>query len=273
MEEQNKPIGLFDSGVGGLSVARHIMQVLPDESTIYFGDSARVPYGSKSTDTVRLYTRQAINFLQQNDVKMIIIACNTASAVALEYASSIASVPVVGVIGPGASGGVAGSRSGRIGVIGTQGTVRSEAYQSAITALNPSAEVFAKACPLLVGFAEEGLVDHPATDLIAREYLEPLLEHSIDSLIMGCTHYPILEPALAKVVGADVTLIDPGRETAHHVLNLLTERNMLTTKKGKPSHEFYLSDFPHKFIEIGERFLGSPMTRVEKITLESLQPA
>ncbi|MGE3802408.1 MAG: glutamate racemase [Candidatus Kapaibacterium sp.] len=270
MIEQNKPIGLFDSGVGGLTVAHHVMQILPLENTIYFGDSARVPYGSKSTETVRFYTKQAINFLERKGVKLIIIACNTASAVALEYASSIASVPVIGVIEPGARGAVEASTSGRIGVIGTQGTVRSEAYQNAITALNPSAEVFAQPCPLLVGFAEEGLIDHPATELIAREYLQGLLEHSIDSLIMGCTHYPILKPTLSLVAGPSVRLIDPGFETAKHVQSILEQQNLLKRDSSPSSHEYYLSDFPHKFVEIGERFLGSEMNRVEKISLESL---
>ncbi|MCB0711160.1 MAG: glutamate racemase [Ignavibacteriae bacterium] len=270
MIEQNKPIGLFDSGVGGLTVAHHVMQILPLENTIYFGDSARVPYGSKSTETVQFYTKQAINFLERKAVKLIIIACNTASAVALEYASSIASVPVIGVIEPGARGAVEASTSGRIGVIGTQGTVRSEAYQNAITAFNPSAKVFAHPCPLLVGFAEEGLIDHPATELIAREYLEELLDHSIDSLIMGCTHYPILKPTLAKVAGTSVQLIDPGLETAKHVQQILAEKDLLKSAPSPASHEYYLSDFPHKFIEIGSRFLGSKMHRVEKISLESL---
>ncbi len=271
MSEANKAIGLFDSGVGGLTVARHVMKVMPGENTVYFGDSARVPYGSKSTDTVRFYTKQAINFLESKNVKLIIIACNTASAVALEYASHLASVPVIGVIEPGASGAVEASRSGRIGVIGTQGTIRSRAYQDAITALKPEAEVFAHPCPLLVGFAEEGLVDHPATHLIAQEYLEDLLAHSIDSLIMGCTHYPILEPTLAAVAGPDVRLIDPGLQTALFVHRILREKNLLNTGEAAVTHEYYLSDFPHKFIEIGERFLGSKMDRVEKISLESLR--
>ena len=271
MNEKSKPIGLFDSGIGGLTVARRVMEIMPQENTLYFGDSAHVPYGSKSTETVRHYTKQAVGFLEKKDVKLIIIACNTASAVALEYASSIASVPVIGVIEPGALGAVAATTSQRIGVIGTEGTVRSEAYKDAITEMNTGATVASMACPLLVGFSEEGLVDHPATDLIIHDYLDPLLAQSIDTMIMGCTHYPILEPALARVTGDSVQLIDPGRETAQFIFDTLCSQDLLNDSETPPFHLYFLSDFPHKFVEVGERFLGRKMSHVEKISLESLR--
>lgn len=262
---------MFDSGIGGLTVARRVMEALPCENTIYFGDTARVPYGSKSTETVMFYTKQAVRFLESKGVKMIVIACGTASSVGLEYARTLTELPVLGMIEPGAQAAVERTRTGRIGVIGTEGTIRSEAHRNAITALNVEAQVFTRACPLFVGFAEEGLSHHPATILITREYLAELLLESIDTLIMGCTHYPILEPAIAEVAGEDVALIDPGLTTALHVREILAERDLLNGSTIPPRHEYYLSDFPHKFIEIGERFLGSRMEHVERITLEDLR--
>lgn len=270
MIDPARPIGLFDSGIGGLTVARRVMEALPGENTVYFGDTARVPYGSKSTETVLFYTKQAVRFLEAKGVKMIVIACGTASSVALDYARTLTELPVLGMIEPGAQAAAERSGNGRIGVIGTEGTIRSEAHRTAITAINPEAKVFTRACPLFVGFAEEGLSHHPATILITREYLADLLSESIDTLVLGCTHYPILEPAIADVAGDGVALIDPGRTTARHVRAILAERNLLNDSPLPPRHEYYLSDFPHKFIEIGERFLGSRMEHVERITLEEL---
>lgn len=270
MTNPEQPIGFFDSGIGGLTVARRVMEALPNENTVYFGDSARVPYGSKSTETVLFYTKQAVRFLEGKGVKLIVIACNTASAVALDYARSLTGLPVLGVIEPGANGAVAATKNGRVGVIGTEGTVRSGAYQSAITDANPNTKVFARACPLLVGFAEEGLAHHPATVMITHEYLDGLLAESIDALIMGCTHYPILEPALRDVVGPNIVLVDPGVSTAEYARTILEDRNLLNTNVQSARHEYYLSDFPHKFVEIGQRFLGRKMEHVEKITLEEL---
>lgn len=251
-------------------MARRVMEALPYENTVYFGDSARVPYGSKSTDTVLFYTRQAVRFLESKGVKLIVIACNTASAVALDHARSLTHLPVLGVIEPGAAGALAASRNKRIGVIGTEGTIRSQAYQQAILSQSPDTNVFARACPLLVGFAEEGLTDHPATVMMAREYLSGLLAESIDALIMGCTHYPILEPALSQVAGTSVELIDPGTMTAEYAKRTLEELNGLNESRIPARHEYYLSDFPHKFVEIGQRFLGRTMEHVDRITLEEL---
>lgn len=269
-ELQNRPVGIFDSGIGGLSVARHIMERLPGENTLYFGDSARVPYGSKSDETVRLYTEQAVRMLEQRRVKLIAIACNSASAVGLEAAQEIATVPVVGVISPGASTAVELTRSGVVGIIGTAATIRSGAYGRAIRALDPEIVVHSRACPLLVGFAEEGMVDHPATRLIVEEYVAPLLQRRIDTLILGCTHYPILREAIASVVGDEVRLVDPGEATAREVEDILMQRGMRNESAGPADHAYVLSDLPHRFIEVGESFLGSSIGAVEKISVESL---
>jgi glutamate racemase len=246
------------------------MRAMPNENIIYFGDTARVPYGSKSTETVIGYSLQAAAFLQSFNVKMIIIACNTASAVALQSVRTAASVPVLGVIAPGAGAAVEATRSGNIGIIGTEGTVRSEAYQRAILHELPDARVHARSCPIFVSMAEEGMAHHPATLIMTREYLMPMLSQSIDTLIMGCTHYPILVPSIAEVTGERVTLIDPGVATAAQARQTLEELDMLNTETSLPRHEFYLSDFPHKFIEVGERFLGHELHHVHRITLEDL---
>lgn len=268
--KEHLPIGLFDSGVGGLSVARRVMELLPHENTVYFGDTARVPYGSKSTATVIGYSLQAAAFLESRGVKMIIIACNTASSVAIEQVRSVVSVPVIGVIEPGARAAVESSTSGIIGVIGTEGTVRSNAHVDTIARLAPGARVLAQACPVFVSLAEEGLSHHQATLIMAREYLRPLLAQSIDTLILGCTHYPLLAPSIEEVTGANVKLIDPGFATALDAKAALEAMNMLNSSTSQPRHEYVLSDMPHKFKEIGGRFLGKPMDHVHSITLDEL---
>lgn len=270
MTGSTRPIGLFDSGIGGLSVAKQVLRLMPRENTVYFGDTARVPYGSKSSEAVIEYSLQAARLLESLGVKMIVIACNTASAVALEQVRLISSVPVIGVIQPGASAAIEATRSGRIGVIGTEGTVRSGAYQNALLASSSDLEVVARACPLFVGFAEEGLSTHPATLIMAREYLAPLLRESIDTLILGCTHYPILEPSIEEVSGSGVTLVNPGVATAIEAQRVLASLDMLNDSSSLARHEYYLSDFPHKFVEVGERFLGRTLEQVHRISLDEL---
>jgi glutamate racemase len=270
MSKASLPIGLFDSGVGGLSVARCVMELLPQENTIYFGDTARVPYGSKSAETVTLYSLQAAAFLESLGVKLIIIACNTASAVALESVQQASSVPVIGVISPGAGAAIAATTSGIVGVIATEGAIRSNAYQNALVAADPHVQVVAQACPLFAPLAEEGYAHHPATIMMAREYLAPVLSRSIDTLIMGCTHYPLLKPSIEQVAGPHVTLIDPGIATAIEARGMLDEMGMLNGSSSLPRHEYYLSDFPHKFIEVGSRFLGHPLKHVHRLTLDEL---
>lgn len=268
--DTSSPIGLFDSGIGGLTVARHVMSLLPHENVVYFGDTARVPYGSKSTQTVVTYAQQAVSFLVSQGVKLIIVACNTASAVALEHSARATSVPVVGVIEPGAHMAVATTRNGIIGVIGTEGTVRSQAYAAAIEVRNSSLIVHSRACPLLVGFAEEGLDRHPATILMTEEYLRPLLNQHIDTLILGCTHYPVLSGSIQHVTRGDVALIDPGVATALEARRILEEAGALNRSTAVPRHDYYLSDFPHKFVEIGERFLGTSFDHVHRVSLDDL---
>ncbi|MEO5931170.1 MAG: glutamate racemase [Candidatus Kapaibacterium sp.] len=270
MSKASLPIGLFDSGVGGLTVVRRVMELLPRENIVYFGDTARVPYGSKSNETVTTYSLQAAAFLESLGVKMIIIACNTASAVALEQVRSASSVPVIGVVHPAARTAIETTKTGIIGIIATEGAVRSNAYQGMITTARPDMKVFAQACPLFVAFAEEGLDHHPATMLMAREYLTPLLARSIDTLILGCTHYPLLVPSIASVTGSRVTLVDPGVATAAEARELLEAAGLLNTSASLPRHEYYLSDFPHKFVEIGSRFLGHQLRHVHRITLDEL---
>ena len=251
-------------------MAKQVMQLMPHENTIYFGDTARVPYGSKSAETVIGYARQATAYLESRNVKLIIVACNTASAVALPHVQSMTSIPVLGVIDPGASAAVEASRSGIIGIIGTEGTIRSEAYQKAVKALLPEATVHPKACPLFVAFAEEGLATHPATILVAHDYLDPMLRQSIDTIIMGCTHYPIVEPGIAQIAGPNITLINPGIATAERARELLQELDLLNDSQTTPQHEHILSDFPHKFIEVGERFLGTKMEHVSRLSIDEL---
>ncbi len=265
-----KPIGVFDSGIGGLSVAAHLMKRLPDENLLYFGDSARVPYGSKSDETVRLYTRQAVSMLQRRGVKLITIACNSASAVGLEEAIRIADVPVIGVINPGAREAVETTRNGRVGIIGTAATVRSGAYGRAIRLLDPAIFVASRPCPLLVGFAEEGLTEHEATRLIVRDYLAPLIEQEVDTIVLGCTHYPILHEMLAEVAGKDIRLVDPGAATAQEIAETLAEYSIENRGTIKSQQRFVLSDLPDRFVEVGEKFLGSKIEIVEKIPLEEL---
>jgi len=260
-----QPIGVFDSGIGGMTVVHALMQHLPHENIVYFGDTARVPYGPKSPQVVREYALQDTDVLLQHNVKVIVIACNTVSAVALDIVQKRAKIPVVGVILPGAEAAVQASKKKRIGVIGTLGTIFSNAYTNAIRQLNPTIKVFGQPCPLFVPLAEEGWTDHKATELIAKEYLFPLSLEKIDTLVLGCTHYPILRKVITKVLHNDVMLIDSGEATALVVKNMLTELHLENTSKMKPNLQFFVSDVPHKFAEIGERFLGTTLGKVHRV--------
>lgn len=261
---QAKPIGVFDSGIGGLTVVRSIMMRLPHENIVYFGDTARVPYGPKSPEVVRQYAAQDTQFLAGHNVKMIVVACNTVSSVALEIVQKHSQVPVIGVIDPGARAAVAVSVKKRIGVIGTVGTIRSNAYTNSIRQADPSAIVIGQACPLFVPLAEEGWTDHKATDLIASEYLFPLKLQKIDTLVLGCTHYPILRRVIEKTLGENVKLVDSAEATAEEVVRLLDERGLRNLSTLKANIQFFVSDIPYKFAEIGERFLGRKLGRVRR---------
>jgi glutamate racemase len=261
----DRPIGVFDSGIGGLTVVRALAKRLPRERIIYFGDTARVPYGPKSTEVVKQYAVQDAAFLMTKDVKMIVVACNTVSAVAIDEVKKRFALPVLGVIWPGASAAVASTKNRKVGVIGTVGTIASCAYTDAIHNLDPSIEVSAQACPLFVPIAEEGLADHPATKLLAYDYLKPLIHQQIDTLVLGCTHYPLLKHTIEKVVGRAITLIDSAEATAVDVQRLLTEKGLLSPNGPSPRHDFFVSDLPHRFREIGERFFGEPLHSVTKV--------
>jgi glutamate racemase len=261
------PVGVFDSGIGGLTVAQEVIRQLPHESVIYFGDTARVPYGPKSPDTVRRYSREIAAFLGDQGVKSIVIACNTATAHALSALREEIDMPVIGVVEPGARAAVRATARGHIGVIGTVGTIKSGAYERAIRALNPDVLITARACPLFVPLVEEGWTDHDATRLIAREYLAPMIEAEVDTLVLGCTHYPLLKPLLAEVLGPGVILIDSAEETAAETARTLASNRLAAAPDAEPSYRFIASDDPLQFLQLGQRFLGATMEGVEIRTL------
>jgi glutamate racemase len=262
------PIGVFDSGLGGLTVAKELMRQLPSESLIYFGDTARVPYGPKSPATVRRYSRAVAGFLRDEGVKAIVVACNTATAHALSALRAELSVPVVGVVEPGATAAINASPTRRIGVIGTAGTIKSGAYERAIRERAPSAQITVQACPLFVPFVEEGWLDHAATQLVAREYLSSFEAGGVDTLVLGCTHYPLLKRVIGEAVGAAVTLIDSAEETAAETGRVLRQLGLEAGIDHVPSYRFVASDDPRQFQELGERFLGRSIDAVEIRTLD-----
>lgn len=260
------PIGVFDSGIGGLTVAGALLRRLPHERLIYFGDTARVPYGPKSPDTVRRYAQEISAWLMEQGVKAIVVACNTATAHALPVLQRELPVPVIGVVEPGARAAVAAG-PGPIGVIGTAGTIASGAYAKAIWHIAPDASIVSQACPLFVPLAEEGLFDHPATRLIAREYLAPLLAAHVRTVVLGCTHYPLLRPVLAEVLGREVTLIDSASATADATAAVLEDAGIAASSGPAGEHRFVASDAPAQFLQLGQRFLGAAIERVERHTL------
>lgn len=261
------PIGVFDSGIGGLTVARELMRQLPGESIIYFGDTARVPYGPKSPDTVRRYSREIASYLRERGVKALVVACNTATAHALTTLQAEETMPVIGVVDPGARAAVAATRGGTIGVIGTVGTIRSGAYERAIRALRPDAKIIARACPLFVPLVEEGWLEHAATRLVADEYLAEFARDDVDTLVLGCTHYPLLKPLIAEVLGPEVALIDSAEQTAAEARRTLEARGLLAGSAASPHRRYVASDAPDQFLRMAERFLGAPIDGVETHTL------
>jgi len=264
------PVGIFDSGIGGLTVARAIYDRLPHESTIYFGDTARVPYGPKSPETVERYSREILHWLLAQGVKAVVVACNTATAHALRALTAESPVPVIGVIRPGAAAAVDAARGGTIGVIGTAGTIGSHAYAHAIQALRAEARVVEQACPLLVPLIEEGWFDHPATELVAREYLAPLKTAEVRALVLGCTHYPLLKPLLARILGGNVTLIDSAEKTAEALEVTLRAEGLQAPAGAIASHRFAVSDDEPRFLAVGSRFVGETLSRVERVSVEGV---
>jgi glutamate racemase len=261
------PIGIFDSGIGGLTVARAIFEQLPGESTVYFGDTARVPYGPKSPETVRRYSLEILRWLLDQQVKAVVIACNTSTAHALETLQAESPVPVIGVIEPGAAAAASVGGERPIGVIGTAGTIASNAYAKAIRRVRPDAMVEQRACPLFVPLVEEGWFEHPAGDLIAREYLAPLTAAGVGALVLGCTHYPLLKPLLQRVMGPEVRLIDSGEETARVVASAIRERGLEAPDGAPATHRFVVSDDEARFRQVGVRFIGDRLDRAEVVPL------
>jgi len=263
-----RSIGIFDSGVGGLTVLREIIKAMPQEDTIYFGDTARVPYGTKSPETVIRYAHEITSFLVRRDIKLLVVACNTASAVALNGLKRHFPIPVVGVIEPGARRAVNVSRSNRIGVIGTAGTIKSSAYTRAIKRLAPGVEVLTRACPLFVSLVEEGWTDNEVARLTAQSYLQDLKEAAVDTLVLGCTHYPLLKPIITETMGPEVTLVDSAEETARSVTEILTKKKLMRPAVEKGNHHYYVSDTPAAFIRVANRFLGGRLGDVYQVNLD-----
>jgi glutamate racemase len=267
MTDSRAPIGIFDSGIGGLTVARAIQHRLPHESTIYLGDTARVPYGPKSPETVRRYSREIVEWLLGQGVKAIVVACNTATAHALESLRADAPVPMLGVIDPGARAAVDATRSGSIAVIGTAGTIGSGAYRRALFGLRPTLAVIEQACPLFVPLVEEGWVDHPATRTIAEEYLAPVQRAGVDVLVLGCTHYPVLKPLLAGIMGPEVRLIDSGEETARDLDAVLRARQLNAPADTPVRHRWAATDDVDRFARVAPLFLGQAPASIELVEL------
>ncbi len=270
--ERERPIGIFDSGLGGLTVLKALMDRLPAEHTVYLGDTARLPYGTKSPDTVMRYSLQNTSFLAGQGVKLLVVACNTASATSLPVLVRRYRVPVVGVIEPGARAAVGKTRNGRIGVIGTSATVGSRAYDKAIARLAPEARVVSRACPLFVPLAEEGWTDNDVARLTAGVYLEPLAGEGIDTLLLGCTHYPLLRGVIGEAAGAGVELIDSAQETAEEVARLLSSTG-LAREGGEGRRTFFVTDLPARFWEVGQRFLGERLENVNLVDLNGVPEA
>lgn len=268
--EKEKPIGVFDSGIGGLTVVKRLLSVLPRESIVYFGDTARVPYGSKSNETVIEYSIENTKFLLNKNVKAVVVACNTASSVALPELRKRFDVPIIGVILPGADMAYKETRNGKIGVIGTRATINNEAYSNAIKEIDSGIEVFEKACPLFVPLVEEGWIHHKATFEIAEEYLKELREKNIDTLVLGCTHYPILANVIQEVIGKDVKLIDSGIATANVVRNEINRIGLETNSGVQGNLDLYVSDIPTTFKQVAELFLGRMINDVVKVEIEDL---
>jgi glutamate racemase len=260
-----KAIGIFDSGIGGLTVLKEIVATLPDENIIYLGDTARVPYGIRSPETVTRYCFENTQFLLSQEIKMLVVACNTASAISLESVKKEFPLPVIGVLEPGARAAVAATRSRKVAVIGTEATIGSNAYETAISKLAPDVKVRSLACPLFVQLAEEGWTDNDVAELVAERYLAPLRDSGIDTLVLGCTHYPLLKQVIRRVIGPGITLIDSATETAKEVAHVLEKLKWRGTGKSEGIRKYYVTDTPVRFEMIGKRFLGDSQLHAEQV--------
>ena len=267
---KNAPVGVFDSGVGGLTVAREIMRNLPSEKIVYFGDTARVPYGNKSKETILRFSRQIIHFLREQEVKAIVIACNTATAFALDEVRVESDIPVIGVIEAGAEVAARKTRNRKIGVIGTEGTIGSRIHEMCLKKMVPDVTVYGKPCPLFVPLVEEGWLHDPITEEVAKRYLEELQQIGVDTLILGCTHYPLLRSTIGKIMGPEVTLVNPAYETALELGSLLTAKGLIRTQKGKEEfpYRYYVSDLAEKFQRFANSILPCDVSSAQKIDIE-----
>lgn len=263
-----KPIGIFDSGIGGLTVVKQLMQLLPNEQLIYFGDTARIPYGTKSKRLIEQYAKEDARFLLQYDIKALVVACNTASSLAMDVLLNYLDIPVIGVVIPGAEAAVELTRNNKIGVIGTIATINSNSYTLQIKKRLAEAKVYGQACPLLVPLVEEGWLEDDVTIMTLKKYLPEMITEKIDTLILGCTHYPLLENTIQKIMGEQVRLIDSGKETAKAVKKVLIETSLLNQSEKSGPDKFFVSDIPMKFEEIGSRFLGKTLDNVERVDFE-----
>lgn len=270
-DNASRPIGVFDSGMGGLTVLRALHERLPAEDIVYFGDTARVPYGTKGARTVQAFAWQDARFLVSQGVKMVVVACNTASAFALDYLAQKLPIPVLGVIDPGVSAALRATRGGAVGVIGTSGTIRSGRYQEALTATMAADRIVAQECPLFVPLVEEGLVEHALTELACAEYLTGLRARAVDTLILGCTHYPLLKPVISRFMGDGTVLVDSADVLANAAEARLQAEGLQRAGGGEGRLTFFLSDIPWKFQEVGARFLGQPIQDVTTVNLDELE--
>ncbi|MBC8478654.1 MAG: glutamate racemase [Candidatus Delongbacteria bacterium] len=266
---KSAPIGVFDSGIGGLSVMAELLQTVPGEDIIYFGDTARVPYGTKSDRAIISFSREITRFLIRQGAKVIIIACNSASAAALPLLREEFDLPVFGVIEPGADAAARRTKNRRIGIIGTTATIHSRAYQRVLEKIAPDTQPFSRACPLFVPLVEEGMVDHPITWQTAEHYLLPVREAEVDTLILGCTHYPLLRAVIQDTMGAEVTLVDSARETARFVAAQLSERNLLNPSLSEGYRKYFLSDQSPNFQRVGSLFLDGFVNNLTVVDVES----
>ena len=263
----NQPIGVFDSGLGGLTVLKEITSLLPHENLVYLGDDARVPYGNKSPETVLRYSIENILFLLSQKVKAIVIACNTSTAYALEKAQDYFKIPIIGVVTPGARAALKNSKTKRIGVIGTSGTIQSKAYEKKLKELNKNIFVVSRACPLLVSFAEAGVLGGAALKDVLKEYLNPLKKEKVNALILGCTHYPLIEKSIAEIMGNSVRLINSGFETALDLQAVLKKSGLENKTSQKGEIRFFSTDSPDKMKEVGRHFFGKTLAHVQKVEL------
>jgi len=265
---RNNPIGVFDSGVGGLTVVKELVRVLPHENIIYFGDTARVPYGTKSKEAVIKFSNEIVDFLMSKNVKLILVACNTASAVALDNITEKAKIKVVGVIESGVNAAISVSKKKKVGVIGTEATIKSKAYENCIKKTDRNFKVVNRACPLFVPLVEEGWINNRASGIIANEYLKFVKKSGVDTVILGCTHYPLLKKTISKVLGRQIQLVDSASEVAKKIKYILANENLINISNKKGNKRFFVSDAPQKFKKLGEMFLNEKIRSVIKVNIE-----